>query len=892
MPSAKPPPPPAPGQPQLRFTSFAPVGFLNAKNVASSFSRTDSQSWYARRSSEQEWNAQREGKRRRLMASEDEIQAEQARVGEAAAADGRVKVGTLVKAPEGGVKAGKVAPAGEEAQPPADPLSRTIIIHPGSRFLRIGRASDIAPVSVPNVIARKLRGGQRAVPARSSSLKGKERAEPVGTAVEGASSSVLSGVAAPPVIKPEEVVAQVQAQAAPSAPPPAAAAAAGPSFGGLPSLPPSASQQTNGDVSMRSSPLSSPREPDLDADSNPDDDDDASPRATPSLHPSSGHAAADPLEAKIASLKGDLRARMRVFKLRGQGNGNSQASQFNETVVVQEMEEGFEEGGGRDIEWTVGEGDAYVGNKAVRIPDPVSSNYLLRYPFDRGAFNTAAGAAEGLPYNSAQELLGDVEAIIVGVLEEELGFAREELKDYSAILLIPDLYDQTYVREMTDLLLRTIGFKQLCLQQESVCATFGAGVASACVIDIGAKTSTITCVEEGLVLPETRMVLDFGGDDITAFLLTLLLRINFPYKEADLTKWYDWVVIEDLKERLVVLSEGDIGLNLYDFYVRHPGETTKKYSMRVYDDCIMAPYALFAPRVIDFEQKKVENQPSLWDKDVDDHVEIGAVSITNAMRNSTRHLSHPQSLPGASSLSAPADASASTGTSPAPAGASGSQSGTPVVDDPNSAAFSTLPNVNALPNIPTFGALPTTTPAAGSPAPAEGTATPTASAKLPSASAASAAAKSGAPPAATPPVGSTVQIDVRRESSKLPLDVAVVESILAAGPAEERMKRVAANLLVVGGTGGIHNVGFAVESRVAPALIARAPFLAPTSAANAPAQTITYVPCPREVEPENLAWKGIASLAKLDCANELWVRKEEWEGLGMRAVRERAFYWA
>lgn len=51
------------------------------------------------------------------------------------------------------------------------------------------------------------------------------------------------------------------------------------------------------------------------------------------------------------------------------------------------------------------------------------------------------------------------------------------------------------------------------------------------------------------------MVLDFGGDDITSFLLTLLLRINFPYKEADLTKWYDWVVIEDLKERLVVLSE-------------------------------------------------------------------------------------------------------------------------------------------------------------------------------------------------------------------------------------------------------------------------------------------------------------------------------------------------
>lgn len=55
-------------------------------------------------------------------------------------------------------------------------------------------------------------------------------------------------------------------------------------------------------------------------------------------------------------------------------------------------------------------------------------------------------------------------------------------------------------------------------------------------------------------------------------------------------------------------------------------------------------------------------------------------------------------------------------------------------------------------------------------------------------------------------------IDVRLESSKIPLDVAVVESILAAG-AEDRMKKIAANILIVGGTGLIHNIGFAVESR-------------------------------------------------------------------------------
>ena len=33
--------------------------------------------------------------------------------------------------------------------------SKVIVIHPGSRYLRIGRACDVTPVTVPNAIARK-----------------------------------------------------------------------------------------------------------------------------------------------------------------------------------------------------------------------------------------------------------------------------------------------------------------------------------------------------------------------------------------------------------------------------------------------------------------------------------------------------------------------------------------------------------------------------------------------------------------------------------------------------------------------------------------------------------------------------------------------------------------
>lgn len=52
-----------------------------------------------------------------------------------------------------------------------------------------------------------------------------------------------------------------------------------------------------------------------------------------------------------------------------------------------------------------------------------------------------------------------------------------------------------------------------------------------------------------------RMTLNMGGDDITEFLYVLLGRINFPYKDLDLSRSYDWNVLEDLKSRLCTLAE-------------------------------------------------------------------------------------------------------------------------------------------------------------------------------------------------------------------------------------------------------------------------------------------------------------------------------------------------
>lgn len=42
---------------------------------------------------------------------------------------------------------------------------------------------------------------------------------------------------------------------------------------------------------------------------------------------------------------------------------------------------------------------------------------------------------------------------------------------------------------------------------------------------------------------------------MTEFLFTLLSRVNFPYREADLARTSDWTLLETLKAKMIVLSE-------------------------------------------------------------------------------------------------------------------------------------------------------------------------------------------------------------------------------------------------------------------------------------------------------------------------------------------------
>lgn len=622
--------------------------------------------------------------------------------------------------------------------------SQVLVIHPGSCYLRVGKASDVNPVTIPAVVARKH-------------------------------------TSAPPEIIRVENVCRPRNNTPGSQ---------------------KNDTQRNGD------------EYDVSTASN------------------------DPFDAKLAAITLSLRDRMRFYKLRVTPNATKIASTFNEQFkpeVITDHE-------ALEMEWideTCSE-DVLVGEKALRIADPRLSNYAVRWPILASNFNVK-------DYQSIQENLSDLEALIRYTLWDRMNIGFTDYKRYSVVLVIPDFYDRAYIREIVNLLV-VMGFKQFCAQQESLAATYGAGISNACVVDIGAKVTSIACVDEGLVLSETRMTLNMGGDDITEFLFVLLGRINFPYKNLDLSRSYDWNVLEDLKSRLCTLAEGDVALNLYDFIVRKPDRPTEKYGLRAYDEIILAPMCLFEPRVIEFNNKRKGVRP-ISPNVTEEIIDHQADCVTNAMVISTQHLMPPPQLTD-STKQTPTTNTPGTLT-PAKVESTATDVPSMVVDIQSIPAPTDAPSEAILEVIDVDDDSKLAT--------------------LQNSQLASQLQVS------TYPGG--YSIDVCFEASKLPLDVAIFNSARAAG-GDDKIRKYLQAVLVIGGTALIPGMAHALESR----LQAIATPLVPNM------EKVQIIPPPKEVDPRVLAWKGASVLGKMDGVSDLWVTPSDWDTFGMRSLKERCFY--
>jgi actin-related protein 8 len=310
----------------------------------------------------------------------------------------------------------------------------------------------------------------------------------------------------------------------------------------------------------------------------------ASPETAPFNSSDDSNGMAEDIEEYQNEKKGlvrDFKERMKYYKRRIIPNSNDIVANFNKKVQPETIPEHNDV---HRLEFLKPKGEKFfIGADAMRVPN----GYRLRYPLITSSkFNEKE-------YASFLENIGEIQLFLSETLQTH--FEISNLKQYKATLIIPDLYDRVYVESFIELLLQ-MGFNGVAIIQESLSATYGAGVSSACVIDIGAQSTKVACVDDGLILPSSRVSLSYGGDDITKFFYSLLQESSFPMA-YDFKKPYEWRELEQLKEKFITFTDANVTVQLYNFMKRYPDKLSEKYEFKVFDEVILAPMALFFPKM-------------------------------------------------------------------------------------------------------------------------------------------------------------------------------------------------------------------------------------------------------------------------------------------------------
>uniref|UniRef100_A0A673IT49 Actin-related protein 8 n=1 Tax=Sinocyclocheilus rhinocerous TaxID=307959 RepID=A0A673IT49_9TELE len=239
--------------------------------------------------------------------------------------------------------------------------------------------------------------------------------------------------------------------------------------------------------------------------------------------------------------------------------------------------------------WTCDNSPLSVSGDQALYVNPADC-YSIHWPVCRGHLNIHSG-----PGGSLTAALADLETIWSHALQKLLEIPLKDLKYYRCILLIPDICNRQHVKEVVNMLLVKMGFSAVVVHQESVCVTFGSGLSSACVVDVGDQKTSVCCVEDGVSHRSSRLCLAYGGSDVTRCFFWLMQRAGFPYRECQLSSKLDCMLLQQLKESFCHLDQDISGLQDHEFRTRFPDSPVLLYQLRLGDEKLQAPMALFYP---------------------------------------------------------------------------------------------------------------------------------------------------------------------------------------------------------------------------------------------------------------------------------------------------------
>lgn len=575
---------------------------------------------------------------------------------------------------------------------------------------------------------------------------------------------------------------------------------------------------------------------------------------------------------KYQKMCNDLKIDMRANKRKVLPNSKDLVVNFNRRTEPEKISQHNDP---LQVEWTdikrENSGSAssvFIGQQAQRIPDDSNPKYKLWWPIQHGWLNED-------DYETKTQLFNDLETLLDRTIRWELGIKRSaDLKQYSCVFVIPDLYDKKYVELILDLCVETFEFSRIAFIQESMAATFGAGYTQACVVDVGAQKTSIACVEDGLCIEDSRINLKYGGYDVTETFIKMMLYDNFPYQEINLRRRYDFLLAEELKIKYCTLSQANISVQNFDFYVRAPNQDTFKYQFKFYDEVILSPMGFFDPSIFDNSTKLcgrrelVDRSYNAYDVDVPDDPSSAAqlailALIQPSVTANTVSFNSGGTLNDVATPSkekaqpfnfiARAEATGTPGTSnapsPAPDGAN-----TPV---PPPYIFGSRDGING-----------------GSPAPSgRNGGTPAPGGSFVNGS-------TGPQPGTLESLQRTQKLLAQERDAVLPLaplDIAIMTSIQNAAKGDDKkVRELLGSIMVIGGGSKVPHFAPFLEEK----LKLRRPDLA---------DRILVSPSAREMDEQVVVWKGASVFAKLP-TNDSWITNFEYRMLGSRVIYHKALW--
>ena len=548
---------------------------------------------------------------------------------------------------------------------------------------------------------------------------------------------------------------------------------------------------------------------------------------------------------RFTSMSAEMKQRMRRKGRRIIPNCKEVAISFNKKTPPDSINERNDYS---QVDWTELPPDprkapeCYTGHAALRIPDESRPRYKLKWPLRYGYFNEE-------DYDSPAVLLRDFSQIIEDALKNQLGISRQrDLAQYGCVFVIPDLYEKSYVTTVLDLLFREFGFGRVCFQQEGLSASFGAGYPTCVIVDIGAQKTSICCVDEGMCIDNSRVIMRYGGLDVTETFLKMLLVDHFPYSDIDLNRRHDFLVAEEIKQKFCTLTFQDLNAQQFEFFLRAFNKDTLHYLFKAYDHIVLAPMALIKTEILGDITDKVNGRRKLISRSCDlyDGSPNDPLSAAQAQVLAASPKAEIEAMNGNATV-----ASADQKTSFPP--------------NPFEKSLA-LPKLESTPQPKSAGS--PNNEDVGTPQPGEGS-TP---AIDPNQSASGAQMH--------PLMEQIHSADVRdRTIPCVPLNQAIVMSIENAAKGDDRkMRDFYGGILPIGGGAQIQNFNqFLEDELVESGTVARF------------RKEIMVAPPPREIDPQVLVWKGASVFGKLK-TNDSWINPVEYDKLGSRTLAYKCMW--